>query len=184
MQIDLNPEEEIEFVISKRKSFPFRDEDFLRIPMLIGVLFILYFANNTFSRGFSKGFVAYFYLISALFSFILFSVVKNYYKRLLIAFKWKYIVTNKRLFVLNHKNTIEHSFYYDNFPEINFSENLYGNGYLIIGKKQPVFSSSSSFLHYRMGVNFSEEDLILYNIENVKNVSKLIKSRITNYATQ
>ncbi|MDR6761327.1 hypothetical protein J2Y38_001536 [Flavobacterium sp. 2755] len=185
IQATLNSEESIEFLVAKKRYLPLRREDFIRIPMLAFFSFLAYLmAKNIFLNGFSKGFTAYFSFILLIYVYLLFIVIKNYCKRYLVAFKWKYIVTNKRLLILNHKNSIENSFYYDNFPQIEFTENLSGNGFITIGEKEPFLSESSSLISYRVGVNFSEEDIVLYNIKNVKNVCNLIKSRITNYAVE
>lgn len=186
MEATLEPEESIEFIVTKKKYLlPLKNEDFIKIPMLVFFSILGYLiTKNIFSGSFSKEFVAYFWFILLVFTYFLFTVIKNYYKRYLVAFKWKYIVTNKRLIIINHKSSFENSFYYNNFPQITFSENLYGNGYIIIGKEEPFLAESSSFLHYRVGVNFSEEDFILYNIENVKNVYNSVKSKITNYSIE
>ena len=82
---------------------------------------------------------------------------------------------------MNHKNSIENSFFYNNFPTIEYEENAYGNGCIIIGEKESLFAESKSLTNYRVGVNFSEDDIILYNIENVKNVYNILKTKITNY---
>lgn len=178
MQITLNPEEFIELLVTKKKILPLRNEDWIKIPMLIFFSFLLYFISINTLKGFSQAFSAYLVFILIIAAYLFFSVIRNYYKRYLVAFKWKYILTNKRLLILNHKDEIEKSFYYDNFPQIEFSENLYGNGYIIIGEKEPFLAESKTLISYRVGVNFSEADLVLYNIKNVKKVYNLVQSKI------
>ena len=182
MKINLNPEESIELIITKKKYPPLRNEDWLKIPMFLIFPFFLYFIiNKTSLKELTEGFGINFIFILFIFLFFAFSVIKNYYKRYLVAFKWKYIMTNKRLLIMNHKNSIENSFFYNNFPTIEYEENAYGNGCIIIGEKESLFAESKSLTNYRVGVNFSEDDIILYNIENVKNVYNILKTKITNY---
>lgn len=180
MEINLQPEESIELIISKKKYPPLRNGDWVKIPMFLIFPFLPYFIIKTPLKELNEGFGIYFLLMLIIFLFFAFTVIKNYYKRYLIAFKWKYIITNKRLLIINHKNSIENSFYYDNFPTMELEENAYGNGCLIIGEKEPFWAESKSLTNYRVGVNFSENDFILYNIENVKNVYNILKSKITN----
>jgi hypothetical protein len=185
MEIPLDPKESIEFLVAKKKYLPLRNEDFIKIPMIVFLLIFAYFIiKNISSEGFSKVFAAYFSFILLLFVYVIFTVIKNYYKRYLVATKWEYIITNKRLIVINHKNSIENSFYYDNFPKIEFGENLNGNGHIIIGEKEPFLAESKSLISYRVGVNFSEDDIVLYNIENVKSIYNLIKSRVIKYSIE
>jgi hypothetical protein len=180
MGITLNPSECIDFIIQKKKYFPFKVEDLLKLLVIVMFSFFINLILNDIKR-FNKDFSVT-DLIPLLMMIIVFiTLLINFYKRFLIAYKWKYIVTNQRLVIINHKDVIESSFYFNDFPSLNFQENAYGNGYLIIGDKEPVFAESKSFTSYRVGVNFSEEDFILYNIENVKNVYNIIKERIANY---
>ncbi|MEW5677557.1 hypothetical protein ABGT15_14700 [Flavobacterium enshiense] len=182
MEINLNPEESIELLIPKKKYPPLRNEDWVKIPMFFIFPFFLYFIISKSSlKELTEGFGIYFLFILIAYPFFVFIVIKNYYKRYLVAFKWKYIMTNKRLLIINHKNLIEKFFNYEDFPQIEFEENAYGNGCIIIGDKESLFAESKSLTNYRVGVNYSEEDLILYNIENVKNVYNILKSKITNY---
>lgn len=179
MNIKLNPDEYIDFSIDKNKYLPFKVEDLLKLIILIMLSF---FVNQIFYdiKRFNKQFSITDLIPLAMMSTILIILIVNFYKRFLVAYKWEYIVTNQRLIIKNHKNLIEHSFYFNCFPSLNYEENAYGNGYLIIGEKESVFSESQSFLNYRIGVNLSEDDIILYNITKVKEVYSILKSKITN----
>lgn len=182
MEINLNPEETLDFIIAKKKYPPLRNEDWVKIPMFLIFSFFIFFIARDFSlENLTNDFGIYFLFFFISYLYFSFKVINNYYKRYLVAFKWKYIITNKRLLIINHKNLIEKFFYYDNFPTIELEENAYGNGCLIIGEKEPFWAESKSLTNYKIGVNFSEDDFILYNIENVKNVYNILRTKITNY---
>ncbi|PBI88395.1 hypothetical protein BSF41_25230 [Flavobacterium sp. ACN2] len=172
MNIKLNPDEYIDFSIEKNKYLPFKVEDLLK---LIIIVMFSFFVSQIFYdiKRFNKQFSITDLIPLVMMSSVLIILIVNFYKRFLVAYKWEYIVTNQRLIIKNHKNLIEHSFYFNCFPTLNFEENAYGNGYLVIGEKEPVFLGSSR-------LNLSENDIVLYNILKVKEVYSILKSKITN----
>lgn len=181
MNLTLDLDESIEFEILKNQKLPVRIEDWIKIPFFIFFSFLLYYITKEISiNNFSKVFQVYSFFFSFLYVFIIFTIIKNYYKRYLTAFKWRYILTNKRLLIIDHKNSLQHSFYFDCFPQIELVENLLGHDYIIIGKKESLFEGSGSLISYRGGINFSEDDILLYNIENIKSIYNLLKSKIVN----
>jgi len=178
MHLNLDSTECIELEIIKTKQIPLRNEDWIKIPFFVFFSMLLYFIMENFLfKNFSKGFHAYFIFFLIIYIYIVFVIIRNYYKRYLVGFKWKYIITNKRLLIINHKNLIENSFYYNDFPKIKLQYGI-PNDYIIIGEKEPFLEESNSLLNKRVGINFSENDLILYNIESVENIYNTLKSKI------
>lgn len=172
MEIKLNPDEYIDFSIQKNKNLPFRVEDLLKLVILVMLSFFItqiFYDIKRFNMQFSMAHLILILIISA----VIITLLVNFYKRFLVAYKWEYIVTNQRLMIKNHKNLIEHSFYFNCFPSLNFEENAYGNGYLIIGEREPLFTES-----FRL--NLSENDIMLYNIIKIKEVYSILKSKIAN----
>ena len=172
MEIKLIPDEYIDFSIQKNKNLPFRVEDLLKLVILVMLSFFItqiFYDIKRFNMQFSMAHLILILIISA----VIITLLVNFYKRFLVAYKWEYIVTNQRLMIKNHKNLIEHSFYFNCFPSLNFEENAYGNGYLIIGEREPLFTES-----FRL--NLSENDIMLYNIIKIKEVYSILKSKIAN----
>ncbi|MCV2487230.1 hypothetical protein OD917_20015 [Flavobacterium sp. SH_e] len=172
MEIKLNPDEYIDYSIQKNKNLPFRVEDLLKLVILVMLSFFItqiFHDIKRFNMQFSMAHLILILIISA----VIITLLVNFYKRFLVAYKWEYIVTNQRLIIKNHKNLIEHSFYFNCFPSLNFEENAYGNGYLIIGEREPLFTES-----FRL--NLSENDIMLYNIIKIKEVYSILKSKIAN----
>lgn len=172
MEIKLNPDEYIDFSIQKNKNLPFRVEDLLKLVILVMLSFFItqiFYDIKRFNMQFSMAHLILILIISA----VIITLLVNFYKRFLVAYKWEYIVTNQRLMIKNHKNLIEHSFYFNCFPSLNFEENAYGNGYLIIGERESLFTES-----FRL--NLSENDIMLYNIIKIKEVYSILKSKIAN----
>lgn len=174
----LEADEKIEKVISKRKYLPLRNEDWIKIPMFIFFVFFSFLFTNNWNLKNNVNIFTFTFI--ALFLFFLIKIINNYYKRYLNAFIWKLIITNKRLIIIDHYEKVIKSYFFNQFPEILYEENAYGNGCIIIGKKEPLFGVSKSMTHYRVGVNFDENDTILYNIENVKDVFNELSSKINN----
>ncbi|MGE8342533.1 MAG: hypothetical protein ACN6OI_15995 [Flavobacterium sp.] len=171
MKINLNPDEHIDFSIQKKRYFPFRLEDLLKLVIFVMFSFFIYQIFYDMER-FNTKFSMHDLIPILMFSTVFIIVGVNFYKRFLVAYKWEYIVTNQRLIIKNHKNLIEHSFCFNCFPSLSFEENAYGNGFLIIGKKEPVFLESAR-------INLSENDIVLYNIVKVKEIYSILKSKIT-----
>lgn len=185
MTLNLDLNESIELKISKKKNLPLRNEDWIKIPFFMFFSSIFYFiATEILLDKSSKGLKLYIFFFLSLYFFLIFTMIKNYYKRYLVAFKWEYILTNRRLIIINHKNQIENSFYYDNFPKIELEQYALGNDYIIIGEKDSILAESRSPISYRVGINFSENDFTLYNIENVKAIYNLLKSKVINYTVE
>ena len=177
MEDFLKPNEEIEKIVSKKKYLPLRNEDWIKIPMLIFFIFFsfLFTDNWNLTNNFNL------FLIPFLITFFvfIFKVTINYYKRIRNAYYWKLIITNERFIVTDEKSRILQEYYFSNFPEMTYEENAYGNGCLIFGETEPLFGVSKSIFRISVGVNFEENNNILYNIESIKKVFNEINSKIT-----
>jgi|SRR5690554_2929223 len=169
----LNKEEEIELIIDKKKSFPFVVEDFFKLFLLFFSVFIINQISYDLERFHIEVGLIDIVPISFI-SIIWIVIIVNFHRRYTIAYKWKYIITNQRLIIINNKNSIKHSFVFKAFPNLTFEENAYGNGFIIIGEKEPVF------MDYQIRINLSENDIKLYNIKNVKSIYNILKQKIEN----
>ena len=179
MKINLEPEESIELILKKKKYLPLRNADWIKIPMFLISPFLIFTLLLEFKiENIKEGFGLFTISFVMVYLYFFLKVINNYYKRYLVAFKWKYVLTNERLIIIKHKNLIEKFFYYNDFPNFECEENAYGNGCLIIGEKEPFFAESYSPTNYNVGINYSEEDFILYNIENIKNIYNILKTKV------
>lgn len=185
MNLNLDTDENIELIVKKKKSIPLRKEDFLKIPMLIfASIFIYFFFKNDYFKGKNPFLNLYFIFFGVLTISFIFYVLNNFYKRYLNVFRTEHILTNKRLIIVDHKHKIQEFFYYENFPKVEFEENIFNsNGSIIIGEREPLLAESRSLISYRVGVNFSENDTIIYNVINIKNIYNDLKSKIKSFET-
>ena len=78
----------------------------------------------------------------------------------------RFYLSNQRLIFTDKKGQfIDKSFKLDGI-EISYREDLYGSGYIIVGKPEPLFQGR--------GVNFFENQDVMYNVLHVKKVFDLI----------
>jgi energy-coupling factor transporter transmembrane protein EcfT len=157
--------------IHHSKKLPFRLEDWLRTFIFIG-LTIAAIASLRSDGIVSIGTV---FLLVVIFVGILPLYLR--WKRLQ---PLKYLITNERLLIVNGThNIIERSFDFVDFPEINFHENAYNSGFIIIGEVQPTIGLMGLF-GTRVGVNLADHEIVLENISDVRKVYDFIKAKIEN----
>lgn len=102
--------------------------------------------------------------------FFIIMCLNQFYNRYINVFKWKIILTNFRLIVIDKNNKLIKEFYLESFPKLSFNENAYNNGTLIIG--ETVRTKEFPYRGYE-SLSFD-----LYNIKDVKSIHCYIKNKI------
>lgn len=151
--------------IEHSNKIPFRLEDLIRMPFAIifMVFFVLIFDNK---EGINKD-LFHFFLIPLIVLFLIYLTIGRIFIRWYVVKSSRFFLTNKRLiFVDLTGRLINKSFDLSNVP-LSCRESVNGNGYIIIGKTEPLFQGR--------GINLFEDKDVMYNLKNVKKVYEEIK---------
>ena len=160
-----------EIVHSNR--IPFRLEDMLTIPFFIFFSFIISMIFSLSIDESKKDIVNFFiYPFAALFA--LFMTVGRIFIRWYKTKISRFYISNQRIiFTDKSGKLIDKSFKLDGL-EINYREDLYGSGYIIIGKQEPLFQGR--------GINLFEDQDVMYNVYRVKEIFDKINNMKYNVA--
>lgn len=168
MNYFLYPNENFEFEIEKTKSFPFLNSDWLFLFFFLFIGFIINMEIDRLENFSQNNYSLIVPIIFIIFVLILFLI--NLHKRYIIAYKWKYLITNQRLIVINHKNKIEKDFSFENFPKLKYEENVFNSGIIIIGE-----TKKSKEYPYR---NFESISFDLYNVKDIRKIYTFLSEKI------
>lgn len=168
-----------EFVIQEidhSLNVPFRLADLFTIPffVLLGVFF-LFIQSNLLDKH--ENFY-YFFVVPMTLIVLLSLTVGRIWLRLRNVSNTKYFLTNKRIIFRDAKlDNVLKSFVFNEYG-FEYSEKADGSGYIIISKK-PKSISQFDFWAFRpvVGVPLFENSNIMYNINNVYKIYKLIKEQ-------
>lgn len=180
MEIDsyLNSDEFILKTLHPKKNIPLRLEDWVKMPFFTLFCIVLLIIFRPLESDTLQKHQLYKYLITPMVIFlgIAMTIGKLYFRRLR-TINSTYYITNKRIIIFNKSfgDTIK-SFFFNNFPEIEYRENAYGFGYIIIGKKEPLANRG----YKSVGINPLEHKNVMNNIVNVKTEYDFINSLILN----
>ncbi len=180
MEIDsyLKSDESIIKILHPTKSIPLRLEDWIRMPFFIIfciALFIILKPDATASLQ-SKQLNTYF-IIPLLIIFGLFMSIGKLIHRRFQTINSIYYITNQRIVFFNKPSkSIAKSFYFNQFIEIDYRENAYGFGYIILGKQEPFANRGGRIF----GINPLEHKNVMNNIVDVKQEYDLIKNLAKN----
>ncbi len=154
MSVALNINENLLMKIDPCKGFMFRIGDFVKIPfgVFVGII----------GFGTYEEFVIFFLFALGVNSFIIYNLLKRFIK----CRKTSYLITNERIiFCVNNK--IKKSFLHDNVENLFFWEWFNNKGYIELGDKEELFG--------RKGINLVDSQDVLDNLNNFKEVEKLLK---------
>lgn len=161
--------ETIDFEIKKKRSFPFLVSDLLYVV----IFFILSIIFQTISfddveKISSETILKLIPVFVLLFNIVM--LINQFYNRYINVFKWKIILTNFRLVVIDQKGFLIKQFDLNNFPKLSYNEDAYKNGILIIGEtvKTKEFPNRG----------YESISFDLYNIIDVELIYQHIQNRI------
>lgn len=176
----LEKDENIERILNQKTNIPMRIEDWIKIPLSIFICFVFsFFILKSFDKSETELILIKYILISAITCFILYQTIGNLFKRWRKVNVSTYAITNFRLIIFDKSaSKIKHSFSFIEFPNLTYRENAYNFGFIIIGKPEPFFEQQS--FQSKAGVNLKDDEIVLYNLKNVKAEYDYIKSRIIN----
>lgn len=161
--------EKIDFEIQKKMSFPFLVSDLLYLGMVL-IFFVIFQSINfkTIDEISSQSILKLLPVFVLL--CILLMCLKDFYKRYINVFKWKIILTNFRLIVVDSNKQLVKEFYLDAFPKLSYVENANSNGTLIIGENIRTKEFPNR--------GYESYSFDLYNILEIKKVVSLIELKI------
>lgn len=159
--------------IQHSNRIPFRLEDMLTIPFFILFSFIVSFMFSQAIDESKKDVATYFiYPMAGLFA--IFMTIGRIFIRWYKTKTSRFFISNKRIiFTEKTGKLIDKSFKLEGI-EISYREDLYGSGYIIIGKPEPLFQGR--------GINFLEDQDVMYNVFKVKEVYDKINNSKYNVA--
>ena len=167
-QMKLEENETILEEIHHSNKIPLRLEDMLTIPFFTVFAFIFVFVTSNITDNKD---VIYYFLYPIATIFVVIMTVGRIFLRWFKTKTRRFFLSNKRLIFSDKTGKIiDKSFPLKNL-EISYRENLNGNGYIIIGKPEPLFQGR--------GINFFEDSDVIYNVNNVKKTFDRIYSEKT-----
>lgn len=174
----LKSEESIIKILYPKKSIPLRLEDWVKMPFFILFCIVISIVFKPYDSSDLHFKQLYYYLLLPLiviFGFLM--TIGKLFLRRLKTINSVYYITNQRVIIFNqHSTDTIKSFFFNQFPEIDYRENAYGFGYIILGKKEPLFVYGG-----RMGgINILEHKDVMNNIVDVKAEYDLIKKLTLN----
>ena len=176
----LAKDEKIERILNQKTNIPLRIEDWIKIPLSIFICFVFsFFILKSFDKSEAELTLIKYILIFVITFFILYQTIGSLFKRWREVNVSTYAITNVRLIIFDKSTSkIKHSFSFVEFPNLTYRENAYNFGFIIIGTPEPFFEQQS-FLS-KAGVNLKDDEIVLYNLKNVKVEYDYLKSRIIN----
>jgi hypothetical protein len=176
----LGKDENIERILNQKTNIPLRIEDWIKIPLSIFICFVFsFFILKSFDKSEAELTLIKYVLIFVITCFILYQTIGSLFKRWREVNVSTYAITNVRLIIFDKSTSkIKHSFSFVEFPNLTYRENAYNFGFIIIGTPEPFFEQQS-FLS-KAGVNLKDDEIVLYNLKNVKVEYDYLKSRIIN----
>jgi len=151
--------------IHHSNKIPLRLEDMLTIPFFVmfAFIFVLITSNITDNKD-----VIYYFIYPSATIFVVIMTLRRIFLRWFKTKTSRFFLSNKRLIFSDVAGKIiDKSFSIKNL-EISYRENLHGNGYIIIGKPEPLFQGR--------GINMFEDSDVMYNVTNVKKIFDRINS--------
>ncbi|KGL63453.1 hypothetical protein PHEL85_0489 [Polaribacter sp. Hel1_85] len=131
---------------------------------LFKIIFGLFFLTITFSIGLTAHIGFLIFGIIGL-SFILYAIYVRYNN----TNGMEYVISNKRIFFIKNGIIKKQKSIID-IDEVTYENSGNNKGYIILGKVEPLFAGR--------GISFSEDEYVLDNLTNYKQVSDLIKNLI------
>ncbi|MFC0426330.1 hypothetical protein [Chryseobacterium scophthalmum] len=156
----LRENEKIIEEIEHSNRIPFRLEDMLTIPFFIGFSFVVTFILSQSIE--SRKDVIYYLIYPMMILFAIFMTLGRIFIRWYKTKTSRFYISNQRIiFTDKTGKLIDKSFKLENL-EISYREDLYGSGYIIIGKPEPLIQGR--------GINFFEDQDVMYNVYRVKEI--------------
>lgn len=180
MKVDsfLKSEESIVKILNPTKSIPLRLEDWVKMPFFIIFCIILSIIFKPDSQADLQTIQLYnFLIIPLILIFGLSMTIGKLLFRRLETINSIYYITNRRIIFFDKSSqSIKKSFSFNNFPNLDYRENAYGFGYIIIGNQEPVANRGGRMI----GINPLEHKDVMNNIVNVQAEYNLIKKLASN----
>lgn len=169
--MNLKKNETIIKEIAHTNEIPFRLEDLLTIPFFIFFAFVFVIVFS-FNDHMNRDLLNYF-LIPLAIIFSIFMTIGRIFIRWYKTKTSRFFITNERIIFSDELGKlVEKSFNIG--IELSYRENLYGNGYITIGKPASLFR--------RRGINLVEDTDVMYNVLGVKEIFDEIKNIQDNVA--
>jgi len=158
----LNDGEKVIKKIGHSDNIPFRLEDLVTVPFFTAwcYLVLLILEPYTSENIRDYGNIYNYFLFPFLVLTGIYLTIGRVFKRWVNTKNVDFFITNQRIVFCNrvNRNIIKSFDLYD--LQISFREKLNNNGFIIIGKEEPLFR--------KKGVNLLEDKNVMYNVYNVR----------------
>ena len=153
--------------IEHSNRIPFRLEDMITIPFFIAFSCIISFIFFQVVGESKKDIVIYFiYPMAVLFA--IFMTIGRIFIRWYKTKTSRFYISNQRIIFTDISGKLINKSFKLIDLEINYREDLNSNGFIIIGEQEPLFQGR--------GINFLENQDVMYNVYKVKEIFDKIKA--------